>query len=292
MRPEVGEFFEVEYSASSITLVFSTTVKLVVRARDARANLQTDMRRLALLVGCAVAVSSCGGGGGSPTVVQPVSTFRANQPGDSWNYVVSINFGQFGSYTGTLSQSISNDTFNGSPSIKQTQVFDLALKTGPSSVTSYSEYSPTGVLLAETINAVLLTVATDTFNVSGTLSSTTNDSGVITFTSGLTIDDTYRVIGTGATSTPAGSFNCWIVDQSAVRSDGVSDEFETWVAPETGNFVKLRDTTNNGNGTGYTYTATLTSMVTSQSKSPHLASSKDMIAKAIRCLAGQVLPKH
>ena len=257
------------------------------RARD---NLDLGMKRVALLLGCAVAAASCGGGGGGQAVVQPSTTYRANVPGDSWSYAVNIDFGQFGSYTGTLSQSLSNDTYNGAPSIKQTQQFDLMLKTGPSNVTSYSEFSPTGQLLAETINASWEVVSSDTFNVPSTPSIGASSSGVISFASGLTTTETYKIVGAAPVATAAGSYNCWIVDQSAVRSDGVSDKFTSWVAPETGNFVVLKDTTNNGDGTGYTYTARLTSLVAATTNRRPFVHSIEMVAKAIRTMAK--IPNH
>ncbi|MDR3689881.1 MAG: hypothetical protein P4L46_10915 [Fimbriimonas sp.] len=243
------------------------------------------MKRWPLLAGLAFLLSGCGGGGGT-SAIHPSPTSRSNQPGDAWNYVVSIDFGKFGSYRGTLSDTLSNDTFNGAPSIRETQVFDLLLKTGPSVITSYAEYSTTGQLLAETIDAVLQTVQSDTFATSGTFALGNSDAGTITFASGLTIAETYKVVSVGAASTSVGSFDCWIVDQTAKRSDGVSDRFVLWIAPETGNSVRMQDTTNNGDGTGYTYTASLTSMATPQSRRPFFSRPIGGIVDAVRRLSG------
>ena len=222
------------------------------------------MRRISILAVCAMVLSSCGGGGGG--IVHPATTFRANQVGDIWLYSVAINFGQFGAYTGTLTDSLTSDTYNGQPSIRNTQTFNLLLNTGPSTITSYSEISPQGVLLADMVSAVLYPVTSDTFSTGSTIGSTTSDSGVITLSNGETITETYKVIGTEVVQTQVGSFACWIVKQTVVNSNGVKDDFTIWMAPETGNYVRIDDTTQNPDGTGYTYTASLTSIVTPTSQ--------------------------
>jgi len=218
------------------------------------------MKRIVPLVSCAVLLASCGGGG-SGASVQPATTFRSNQVGDSWNYSVSINFGQFGAYRGTLNEGLTADTYNGLASIRDTQTFNLALNTGPSTITSYSEISPQGVLLADMVNAVLYGVTSDTFSIGGSIDSTTSTSGVITLSDGVTITETFKVIGAEVVNTAAGSYACWIVSQKVVNSNGTSDSFVIWMAPQIGNYVRITDTTVNPDGTGYTYTASLTSMV-------------------------------
>lgn len=194
--------------------------------------------------------------------VHPATTFRANEPGDTWNYSVSISFGQFGAYAGTLSNALTSDTYNGAASVRDTQTFNLALNTGPSTITSYSEISPSGVLLADMDNAVLYAVTSDTFSTGSTIGPTTSTSGMITLSNGVTLSETYKVIGAEWVQTAAGSYACWIVSQKVVNSDGTKDDFTIWMAPETGNYVRITDTTVNPDGTGYTYTASLTSIVT------------------------------
>ncbi len=246
-------------------------------------NLQNGMKRVALLIGCGVTLASCGGGGGQVEVL-PATTYRANGPGDAWDYSVQIDFGRFGAYSGTLTESFSDDTYNGSPSIKKTSVFNLALKTGPSTITSYAEFSPSGQLLAETVNAVVQVVSSNTLSVPSPLAIGNSASGTLTFNSGLTIAETYKITGAQNVSTPNGVYSCWIINQTAKRSDGVSDKSISWVAPETGNFVMLKDTTDNGDGTGYTYIAKLTSIITPKQKNRAFHQPIDMVANAVRTL--------
>jgi len=246
------------------------------------------VRRIAWLTVGAFVACSCGGGGGGGTAVQPATTYRANHPGDEWDYVVSIDFGKFGKYPGTLSITLANDTYNGSPSIKQTQVFTLQLKTGPSPVTSYEEFSPQGVLLAETIDANLQVVSSNSFSVPSPLALGNAASGKLTFQSGLTINETYKISLATSVNTGTGSYNCWVIDQTAKRSDGVSDTVRLWVAPETGNYVVLKDTTDNGDGTGYTYTAKLTKLVAPVRGSLRPIPNLDRMISVIR--ANGVLP--
>jgi len=216
---------------------------------------------------CAVLLASCGGGGGG-SAVHPVTTFRANIPGDSWMYDVAINFGQFGAYKGTMSEALTDDTYNGQATVRDTQTFNLALKTGPSTTTSYSEIALDGTLLAIMLSDVLYAVTSDTFFLGATIGPTTSANGVITVSTGETLTQSYTVVGQEEVQTAGGRFACWIVSQRVSYSTGASDNFVLWVAPETGNFVKITDTTNNGDGTGYTYTASLTSMVTAASARP------------------------
>ena len=241
------------------------------------------VRRIAWLVTGAFIACSCGGGGGGVgTQINPVATYRANQPGDEWDYAVAINFGKFGAYKGTLTITLANDTYNGSPSIKQTQVFNLQLKTGPSKITSYEEYSPKGVLLAETIDAKLQVVSSNTLSVLSPLAIGNISSGTLTFQSGLTIDETYKITSAAAIATTIGNYNCWVIDQTAKRSDGVSDTVRMWVAPETGNYVVLKDATDNGDGTGYTYTAKLTTLIAPISGNHEPIPNLDRMISAIR----------
>ena len=219
------------------------------------------MKRFGLLVGCAVAVTSCGGGGGNTPPAQPVATYRANAVGDSWTYKVAIDFGQFGSDKGSLSSVLTADTYNGQPSIRDTEDFLIDYSTGPHDTVSYSESSTNGTLLATMVNAVLYGVTNDTFSIGSTLSQTTSASGVITLSNGETLTETFRIVGTAYCTTPAGKFACWVATQSTVDSNGTTDHFTMWIAPETGNYVQLKDTTLNPDGTGYTYTASLTAMV-------------------------------
>lgn len=209
---------------------------------------------------------SCGGGGGVP--VNPATTFRSNVVGDSWNYSVSINFGKFGAYRGTLSNALTADTYNGSPSIRDTSTFFLQLKTGPSTITSYSELSPTGVLLADMVNTVLYPVTSDTFGVGHTIGPKTSTAGVITLSNGETITETYKVTGAESVQTAVGTYACWVVSQTVIDSNGTKDYFTLWVAPETGSYVKIADRTLNPDGTGYTYVASLTSAVTAPDARP------------------------
>ena len=246
------------------------------------------MKRVALLLGCGIAVASCGGGGGGQTTVTPATTYRANGPGDAWDYSVQIDFGRFGAYKGTLNESYSDDTYNGSPSIKKTSVFNLALKTGPSTITSYAEFSPSGQLLAETINAVLEVVSTNSMAIPYPLGLGQSATGTLTFASGLTILETYKISNAQLVSTPDGTYSCWVVNQTAKRSDHVSDTTIQWVAPETGNFVMLKDTTDNGDGTGYTYIARLTSITAPKRKNRAFYQPIDLVANVVRTLAVNV----
>lgn len=218
------------------------------------------MKRVGLLVGCALGLSSCGGGGNNP-IAHPVSTYRANGVGDSWSYKVAINFGQFGSDTGTLSSSLTSDTYNGQPTIRDTEDFTIDYSSGPHDTVSYSEISNSGKLLATMVNAVLYDVTSDTFSTGSTLSPTTTASGVITLSNGETLTESFKVVGTAFCNTPAGIFACWVANQTTTNSNGTTDHFTMWIAPETGNYVQIKDTTLNPDGTGYTYTASLTSMV-------------------------------
>ncbi len=213
------------------------------------------MRKVALLLGTTIFATSCGGGGVS--AVDPVSTYRENLPGDSWQYDVQISFGKFGSYTGTLDILLETDTYKGAPTIKRTQVFHLALKDGPATITSYSEYGADGKLLAESVNAVLLDVISNTLVVPYPFRIGNRASGVTTLSDGSTINQTYAVVDAQPVNTPAGPFSCWVVDETAHRSDGTSDTYRIWVAPETGNYARITDTTVNPDGSGYTYTASL-----------------------------------
>jgi hypothetical protein len=214
---------------------------------------------LALVPVLAALASSCGGGGGS--IPDPASTYRQNQPGDQWNYSVSINFGIFGSYGGTLTEVLSPDTYNGQPTTMDTRTFNLQLQTGPGTITDYTETNAQGQLVAEDINGALEGVTSDTFNPPSQLALDQSASGVIAFSGGLTFTETYRVSGAEYINTPAGQFDCWVIQQTNMHSDGTSDSSTSYVAPEIGNAVKIVETTVNPDGSGYTYTATLTSTV-------------------------------
>jgi hypothetical protein len=219
------------------------------------------MRRFAILAACAAALTSCGGGGSAD--VNPATTFRPNVVGDAWNYQVeTINFGVFGSYGGTLSEAFSSDTFNGGPSIRFTRSFDLSFPSGPTTISSYEELSPAGVLLAEQDGSGLSNVVSNTFNVPTPLSLSTQASGVLTLADGSSYTITYKIVGKTQMITLAGTFACWIVNQTVTHSDGTVDTYTLWIAPETGNYVRITDTTTNTDGTGYQYTASLTSIVT------------------------------
>lgn len=137
------------------------------------------------LIPLTVLLVSCGGGGGGGSV-SPVTQFRSNTVGDSWNYSVAINFGVFGAYKGTMTEALTGDTYNSLPSIRDTQTFYLTLKTGPATLTSYSEISPQGALLATTLSDVLYAVTGDTFSVGSTIGPTTSTTGVITVSTGET----------------------------------------------------------------------------------------------------------
>ncbi len=195
--------------------------------------------------------------------MNPATTFRSNVAGDAWNYEVeTINFGIFGSYHGTLTEALTDDTYGGSKSLRFTETFNLQLQTGPAAITSYEELSPSGALLAELDNGTLTAVKSDTFSVPTPLSLSTDTTGVITLADGTSFAITYKIVGKTQLSTPAGSFSCWVVHESVVHSNGTTDAFTIWVAPETGNYVQVADKTVNPDGTGYQYTASLTSIVT------------------------------
>ena len=228
--------------------------------RQSRDKLTFVNRRIALLPIAAFLLISCGGGGES--AVRPQNSFRANNIGDSWNYDVSINFGQFGAYKGTIVEALTADTYSGQSTIRDTRTFYLTLKTGPATITSYSEISLKGVLLATMVNAKLYDVISDTFTVGRTIDGSTRTAGVITLSNGTTLTETYRVVGTEKVATKAGTFDCWVVAQTVISSDGTIDRFTMWVAPEIGGYVKISDRTVNPDGSGYTYVASLTSIVT------------------------------
>ncbi len=221
------------------------------------------MKRLLVASVAGSMVAGCGGG----TPVHPASTFRANKPGDSWNYAVSIDFGIFGKYSGTLTESISADTYNNQSSVRSTRTFYLQLQNGPATITSYDEFSLDGALLAELVNGNLVAVTGDTFAVPSTIGPSTAVSGTVTLADGETITQTYKVMDTARVSTQGGVFDCWVVRETVNRSAGSSDVFTLWVAPETGNYVKISDNTTNSDGSTYSYTATLTSMVTANTRS-------------------------
>jgi hypothetical protein len=230
------------------------------------------MKRVGLLVGCALCLASCGGGGNNP-IAHPVSTYRANGVGDSWTYKVAINFGQFGSDTGSLSSVLTADTYNGQPSIRDTEDFTIDYANGPHDTVSYSETSTSGLLLATMVDAVLYNVTSDTFSTGNTLSPTTAATGVITLSNGETLTESFKVVGTAFCTTPAGQFACWVATQSTIDSNGTTDHFTMWIAPETGNYVQIKDTTLNPDGTGYTYTASLTAMASAANRPTSTASS-------------------
>jgi len=209
----------------------------------------------------ALVMASCGGGGGSLSA-PPATSFRANIPGDSWTYNVHIDFGSLGSFPGSLSVALTNDTYQGVPTVRSTQTFVIDTNNGPSSVVSYAEIGLDGQLLAETQNGILLAVTSNTFSIPGTIGPNTSSSGVTTFSDNETITQTFNVVGTDQISTPSGSYSCWVATQKAVQSTGTTDAFRIWEAPETGNYVRLTDTTTSTNSAGYTYTASLASTVT------------------------------
>jgi hypothetical protein len=192
---------------------------------------------------------------------------------------VAINFGVFGAYKGTMTEALTGDTYNSLPSIRDTQTFYLTLKTGPATLTSYSEISPQGALLATTLSDVLYAVTGDTFSVGSTIGPTTSTTGVITVSTGETLTESYKVVGSESVVTQAGTFACWIVNQKVAYSTGASDDFTMWVAPETGNFVRISDKTIDADGTSYTYTASLTSIVTAANRSH--ANTKRMIGSGL-----------
>lgn len=235
-----------------------SNVRIQVYASLSRDNLKVVKPVFAVFAPAAVLLVSCGGGGATQEV-HPATSFRVNNVGDSWTYSVAIDFGQFGAYKGTMTDALTSDTYSGQPSVRDTQTFNLALKTGPAVLTSFSEISAQGALLATTLNDVLYPVTGDTFHVASTIGPTTNDAGVISISTGETLTETYKVIGAERMATPAGTFNCWIVLQKVVYSTGASDDFAMWIAPEIGSFVRITDKTINADGSGYTYTAVLTS---------------------------------
>ena len=221
------------------------------------------MRGVAMkFVGLALfALCGCGGSGGGPVV--PVATFSATGPGDTWNYAVNIDFGVFGKFAGTLTEALTNDTYNGNPSVRFTRTFNLQITSGPAILTSFEEISPAGRLLAESVNGSPVAVTQDTFSTPSTLSQTTSTSGEISLDNGESFSSTYRVVGVARTQTGAGTFACWLVNQNVTHSDTTTDAYTMWIAPETGNYVRVKDTTVNPDGTGYTYIAVLTSHVSS-----------------------------
>ena len=216
-----------------------------------------------MLVLSGAIMASCGGGGGaSSPPVHPATTYRANNVGDSWTYNVNIDFGIFGKSTGTLVQALSSDTYNGQPSIRDSQAFHLQTPSGPSSTYSYSEISPQGVLLAVMVNTVLYGVTDNTYSTGNTIDASTSASGVITLSNSSTLTEHFKVLGAEYCVTPAGTFACWVAEQTVVNSDGTSDRFTMWIDPSVGTYVKITDTTKNPGNVGYTYTSILASMVT------------------------------
>jgi hypothetical protein len=216
--------------------------------------------RLLAIAALSSALTACGGGGGSS--IHPDTTFRSNAIGDSWTYSVSIDFTGFGTYGGTLTEALSSDTYNSAQTIRSTQTFDLQLQQGPATLTSYSEIGTSGTLLAMEVNGSLESVASDTFSVPSTIGAGTSTSGKISLADGETLTETYRVVGTATVATEAGTFECWVVRQTVAWSDGASDAFTLWEAPQVGNYVKISDFTTNSDGSSYSYSASLTSMVT------------------------------
>ena len=194
--------------------------------------------------------------------MQPASVLRANGPGDSWNYSVSITYSDgFGTYTGTLAEALTSDTYNNQPTVRSTRTFNLTLSSGPATITSYSEVGMQGQLLAEFDNGTLEAVTGDTFQSPATLGPGVSASGTVTLADGTSLHETYRVVGSASVMTAEGAFNCWVVDQEVDHSDGTKDVFTAWIAPETGNYVKLTDTTTQPGALTYSYTVSLTSMV-------------------------------
>lgn len=228
------------------------------------------------LAAAALGILLCAcGGGGSPYAVQPAATFRSNGPGDSWNYNVSITFtgygANFGTYTGTLTEAMTSDTYDNQDTVRFSQTFNLNLQQGPANISSYSEIGLNGQLLAEVDNGQLVAVTSNTFQPPSTLGPGVSAKGTVTLADGTSLAETYTVVGAEDVVTDAGVFRCWKVDQTVAHSDGTSDAFTAWVAPETGNYVKLSDTTTNPDSTAYTYTVSLTSMVAATSGSIRLS---------------------
>jgi hypothetical protein len=161
-----------------------------------------------------------------------------------------------------MTEAITSDTYNGNPSVRFTRTFVFQLPQGPSTQVAYSEFDPTGKLLAETVNGSLEAVTSNTFDVPSTLTPTTSVTGTITFADGSTFQETYKVVGYQTVSTPAGTFDCWEVNQTDENSNGNMDTYKLWVAPQTGNYVILDDKTVGPNDNDYTYNVTLTGLTT------------------------------
>ncbi len=225
------------------------------------------MKRIPILISCAFVVVSCGGAGAG--VPQPATLFRANVAGDTWVYAVNINYGIFGDYNGSLSNVLTSDTYQGKPSVRDTQTFILLLNTGAATITSYSESSSQGDLLADMVSGVLYPVTSDTFVIGPTIGPSTADSGAITLSNGETLTESFKVVGAEWVSTRAGNFPCWVAQQQATNSDGTTDTFVLWMAPEIGTYVKITDTTEIAGVVQYSYTASLVSLVTAKSALSH-----------------------
>ncbi|HWD40030.1 MAG TPA: hypothetical protein VG944_14370 [Fimbriimonas sp.] len=223
------------------------------------------MKRISGSALAIVLLAGCGGGGGPS--VHPATTYRSNGPGDTWSFSLDFDFGQFGKGPGTMVESLSTDTYNNAPSIKDAKSFRITLPHQNIAIDEYAELGTDGSLLAELINGTLLALTSSTFRLPPTIDRSTAASGTLTFSGGYSITQQYRVVGAERITVPAGKFDCWVVSEQAQRSDGSSDNYRFWIAPETGHYVQATDTTDNGDGTGYTYTMKMTSMQTASTGS-------------------------
>jgi len=185
-----------------------------------------------------------GGGGGTPT---PATQLRLYKSGDTMTYAVTGTYQDTnGAYPvkGSATLTLGNATFNGQSVISETTVLSLTVQDHSLNITGIAYFTQDPVThdvyeLAYTDSkGVTHTDVAPTLLTPGTINATTSLNDTFNYTDGTWKIRTSSVVGAETVQTPAGSFNCWKVNQSEKDSDGTSISGTDWTDPNVGGDVR------------------------------------------------------
>lgn len=224
------------------------------------------MRALKVFIWLLAVVSLQGGllgcGSSSDTVAPAVSKMRTLQAGDSWTYDVSGQTSS-GSYSGTSTLIITQDTLAGTPVLAGTSTVNAVWNgssTNSTSVSYMQQDSLTGDVHAYGIknsntNNQVVTVTDQPLPLvwPGTWETGKSISATMHYSNSTSETVSYTINGQESVTTPAGVITAWKLTLSNSSNAGTSTG-TFWFSPELGNYVKINQTNSLG-----TFSHTLTS---------------------------------
>lgn len=221
-------------------------------------SFQKTLALCAILVALGCGGSSDSGPAGPP--VAPATSMRSNVPGDAWTYSVTATLPYAGTGSGTLTNSLTSDTYAGQQTVRWTEDFEIQYPSQTITLAASNELSLTGQLLAVTSMGQYSSVVKDTFHLGSTIGPTTDVKGGFTLADGTSVTEEYKVTGKARVTVKAGTFDCWIITETESRNDGTKDYFTLYLAPEIGGWVKARARTNYSGGQVFSWSAELTAL--------------------------------